>query len=55
VDTTRFAVALYHTKRKTISDIQAKVGDEINWAPVEAELLKQGLKDIVDYVNEVTQ
>ncbi len=34
---------------------QTAVKDEINWAPVEAELLKQGHTDEVAYVNEVVK
>lgn len=34
---------------------QKAVKDEINWAPVEAELLKQGHTDEVAYVNEVVK
>jgi len=34
---------------------QVTVKDDINWAPVEAELLKQGHSDEVAYIHEVVQ
>jgi len=54
-DTARFAVALYHGMRGMVVAAQKAVKDEINWAPVEAELLKQGHTDEVAYVNEVVK
>lgn len=54
-DTTRFAVALYHGMKNMVIAAQTAVGDEINWAPVEVELLRQGYKNEVDYVNEVVK
>ena len=54
-DTARFAVALYHGMRDMVVAAQTAVKDEINWAPVEAELLKQGHTDDVAYVNEVVK
>lgn len=54
-DAARFAVALYHGMRKMVVAAQKAAGDDINWAPVEAELLKQGHKDPVAYVNEVVK
>ena len=54
-DTARFAVALYHGMRDMVVAAQTAVKDEINWAPVEAELLKQGHTDEVAYVNEVVK
>ena len=54
-DTVYFAVALYHGMRSMVVAAQTAVKDEINWAPVEAELLKQGHKDEVAYVNEVVK
>jgi hypothetical protein len=52
-DVLRFAVAVYHGMFKMVSAAQTAVGDTINWAPVEAELKKQGNTDEVAYVNEV--
>jgi hypothetical protein len=54
-DAARFAVALYHGMRGMVVGAQAAAGDEINWAPVEAELINQGEIDDVNYVNEVVQ
>lgn len=54
-DTVRFAVALYHGMRKMVVAAQTAVKDQINWAPVEAELLKQGYTDDVAYVTEVVK
>lgn len=54
-DTARFAVALYHGMRGMVVTAQKAVKDEINWAPVVAELLKQGHADEVAYVNEVVK
>lgn len=52
-DTLRFAVALYHGMRSMVVAAQTAVKDEINWAPVEAELINQNHTDEVAYVNEV--
>lgn len=54
-DTTRFAVALYHGMRTMVVAAQKAVGDEINWAPVETELLKGGHNDEVNYIHEVVK
>lgn len=54
-DTARFAVALYHGMRGMVFAAQTAVKDEINWTPVETELLKQGHTDEVAYVNEVVK
>lgn len=55
LDATRFAVAVYHGMYPMVAAAQKTVKDVINWAPVEAELLKQGHKDEVAYVNEVVK
>jgi len=55
VDTTRFAVALYHGMGDMVRAAQVAVKDDINWAPVEAELLRQGRRDEVAYIHEVVQ
>lgn len=56
IDTTRFAVALYHGMSDMVRAAQEVVKknqkDEIQWAPVEEELLKKH-SDEVAYVNEV--
>jgi hypothetical protein len=52
-DAARFAVAVYHGMREMVFKAQTEVNDSINWAPVEAELLKKGYQDEVAYVNEV--
>lgn len=52
-DTAYFSVALYHGMRSMIVAAQEATKDEINWAPVETELLKQGHNDEVNYVPEV--
>ena len=52
-DTVRFGVAIYHGMYNMVAAAQVAVKDEINWSPVEAELIKQGHTDEVDYVNEV--
>ncbi|MEE9128505.1 MAG: hypothetical protein V3T84_00680 [Phycisphaerales bacterium] len=54
-DAARFAVALYHGMRKMVRTAQIAASDDINWTPVEAELLKQGFTDEVAYVNEVVK
>ncbi len=54
-DVLRFAVAVYHGMFPMVSTAQIAVKDNINWAPVEAELLTQGHQDAVAYVNEVVQ
>jgi hypothetical protein len=54
-DTARFAVAMYHGMRTMVVAAQASVKDEVNWAPVEAQLKSQGKTDEVDYVNEVVK
>lgn len=55
MDIMRIAVALYHGMRRMVVAAQTAVGDDINWLPVEAELLRQGNTDEVDYVNEVVR
>jgi len=55
LDTVRFAVALYHGMRKMVVTAQSAVKDDINWSPVEVELLRLGHRDEVDYVNEVVK
>jgi len=52
-DTARFAVAMYHGMYRMVSDVQAAINESTLWKPVEAELLKQGKKDQIAYVNEV--
>ncbi|MCB2263475.1 MAG: hypothetical protein LGR52_11180 [Candidatus Thiosymbion ectosymbiont of Robbea hypermnestra] len=54
-DATRFAVALYHGMGAMVMAAQAAVKDGTNWAPVEAELLRQGHRDEVAYVHEVVK
>ncbi len=54
-DTLRFAVALYHGMRGMVVDAQTAAGDDINWAPVEAQLIAQGHTDEVAYVKEVVK
>ena len=54
-DTARFAIALYHGMRSMVVKAQNTVNDTINWQPVEAELLRKGYSDEVDYVNEVVK
>ena len=54
-DVTRFAVALYHGMYAMVVSAQNAANDKINWAPVEAELLKRGHRDEVDYVHEVVK
>ncbi|WP_089729042.1 hypothetical protein [Candidatus Thiosymbion oneisti] len=56
-DTARFAVALYHGMYKMVVAVQMtlKENERIHWAPVEAELLKQGHTDEVAYVKEVVK
>lgn len=54
-DTARFAVALYHGMWDMVVAAQNAAKDLINWAPVEAELLKKGHKDDVAYVKEVVK
>lgn len=51
----RFAVALYHGMWNMVTAAQSAVKNKIDWAPVEAELLKQGHRDEVAYVNEVVK
>ncbi len=53
IDTARFAIAVYHGMRPSLVNAQSTVNDTINWAPVAAELIKQGQSDQVAYVNEV--
>ena len=55
LDAVRFAVALYHGMRTMVVAAQTAVRDQINWSPVEAELLRQGHSDEVNYVNEVVR
>jgi len=55
MDTTRFAVARYHGMYTMVRAAQIAVKDDINWPPVEAELLQQGHKDEVAYIHEVIQ
>lgn len=56
-DTMRFAVAVYHGMYSMVRAAQVAVKDDINWAPVEKELLKKGdkEKDGVAYVHEVVK
>lgn len=54
-DVTRFAVALYHGMRDMVVAAQFAINNLIDWAPVEAELLKQGYTDHVAYVHEVVR
>lgn len=54
-DAARFAIALYHGMRSMVVTAQTVVKDTINWAPVEAELLRQGYSDEVAYVKEVVK
>lgn len=55
MDTMRFAVARYHGMYTMVRNAQKAVKDDINWAPVEAELLRQGHRDEVAYVHEVVK
>ena len=45
-DSVRFAVARYHGMYKMVRAAQKAVKDDINWTPVETELLKQGFTDV---------
>jgi hypothetical protein len=54
-DVARFAVALYSGMRTMVVSAQKAAGDDVNWAPVEIELIKRGHKDEVAYVNEVVK
>ncbi len=55
MDSMRFAIARYHGMYTMVRNAQKAVKDDINWAPVEAELLRQGHSDEVAYVHEVVQ
>lgn len=54
-DTARFAVALYHGMRSMVVTAQTAAKNDVDWAPVEAQLRAQGHGDECDYVNEVVK
>ena len=54
-DVARFAVAVYHGMYPMVSSAQRSVSNIIEWSPVEAELIKRGYQDEVNYINEIVQ
>jgi hypothetical protein len=54
-DTLKFAVAVYHGMFKMVSAAQTAAKDDVNWTPVEAQLLAAGHTDEVAYVNEAVK
>lgn len=52
-DTLKFAVGWYHGMSSMMIAAQNKINNKVDWAPVEAELIRQGYQDQIDYINEI--
>lgn len=56
-DATRFGIGKYHGGQNMLSEVQKKVGDEVNWAPVGSHLERgtEAQQDMNQYIEEVMQ
>ena len=56
-DALKFGIGKYHGAYATLVESQKRVGNEIDFDPVEKDLQSQGSKekDLVDYINEIAQ
>jgi len=52
-DAKKFGVAVYHGMYNSVRDAQKKRKDDVNWAPIEAELKSSGSTATIDAINYI--